>query len=523
MDQVSYSLGSLIFGIPLSASCEKLGDSVKVDKKRKVGEGEIESLQKDALDTQETREIHLFHVNDIHGNIEPEINKSISSESAVGGLSYIGSMINKLRKDHPDNLLLNAGDVAQGSFESELYQGRPVFDVINYLKFDAVELGNHDFALGRDILTRMLASLASPILGANILNRETSKPIDGVKSSIVRKISGITIGIIGVNTPKVPEYVRPEELKGIIFPKPVEIVKSQLAKLKDEGADIIIVLSHLGRKEDRELAMIPGIDVIVGGHDHDALQEGEKVGNTIIVQAGCNNQYVGDLCLSIDPHKKKIVAYKSRLIPVLKEHISPDPAIEEIIRPYIEESRKKGNEIVGSASDEMRYSYKEITPLGQHLADAMREAAGTPLAIVSGKMLRAGLKAGQITRRELFNSYPNNEYLVSLKIKGKYIKEELEKRYADDSRAVMIPSGFSFTVDKKLPNGQRITSITIDGKPMEMEREYEIAVSDNQARYETFKTARDQENIGLLRDVWFNYIKSHSPLSNELDGRVRFE
>lgn len=508
-----------------SLQSNRFGEQIPVSAAKKKGEESPAAGAQDSVHIAggKPKEIHIIHINDIHGNIEPQQDKAFSPSGQVGGLSYMGSTVKRLRAEHPDSLLLNAGDVAQGSFESDLSQGRPIFEVLNYLKFDALELGNHDFGMGRVALSQMLHKLESPILGANIRSTETSETIEGVRPSMLKEIGGVKVGIIGVDTPKVPEYVRPEEIAGMTFPKPDEIVKTQLAQLKEDGAHIIILLSHLGQKDDTALAeKVPGIDIIVGGHDHNALPEGVKVGDTIIVQAGCNNQYVGDLCISVDESTKKITGCKSTLIPIVTDQIKPDPAIDDIIRPYMEESRKKGSETLGSVSGAMRYSYKEITPQGQHLADAMREAAGTELAIVSGKMLRAGFKGGPITKKELFNSYPNNEFLVRLKLRGTHIKEELEKRYADDSRAVMLPSGFSFTVDKSLPNGERITSITVDGHPMDMEQEYSVAVSDNQARYETFKTARDVEDLGLLRDTWSTYVTAHSPLSNELDGRVIF-
>jgi 2',3'-cyclic-nucleotide 2'-phosphodiesterase (5'-nucleotidase family) len=466
-------------------------------------------------------DLRIVHLNDIHGNIEPQVEKSIAPQGQVGGLAYMGSVVKAIKMEDPESLLINAGDVVQGSFESEVAHGKPILDVMNYLHFDAVELGNHDFAQGRKALYELIDGIEAPILGANIIDAKTSSPIEGVESSILRDVRGVKVGIIGVDTPKIPEYVRPEEIAGMTFPKPEEIVKKQIGELKKKGADLIVVTSHLGLKEDRELAeKVPGIDVIVGGHTHSTLPEGERVGDTIIVQAGCNNQYVGDLKLSIDPSSKKIIAFTSRLIPIITDTITPDPAIEQIITPYLEQGKKAGSEVVGRTSGEMRYSFKEVTPLGQHIADAMRSAAGTKLALCSGKMLRAGLKEGDITRKELFNSYPNTEDVVKVKLAGSHIKEELESRFAADSRAIILPSGFSFTVDAKRPDGDRITSITVDGQPMDMKKEYELAVTDNQARYGTFKTARDLKTVCSLREAWFDYVKNNSPLSNELDGRI---
>ena len=466
-------------------------------------------------------DLRIIHLNDIHGNIEPQVEKSITPQGQVGGLSYMGSVVKAIKMDDPESLLINAGDIVQGSFESEVSHGKPIMEVMNYLNFDAVELGNHDFANGRNSLKELINGIDAPLLGANIIDINTSKPIEGVESSVIRELKGLKIGIIGVDTPKTVEYVQPEKIEGMTFRKPEDIVRKQVQELKDKGVNLIIVTSHLGLKEDKELAQnVPGIDIIVGGHTHSALPEGEKVNDTIIVQAGCNNQYVGDLKLKLDKTSGKVVDYSSRLIPILTEEITPDPDIEKIIAPYLEEGKKAGGEIVGQTSDEMVYSFKEVTPLGQHIADSIREVAGTKLALCSGKMLRSGLKKGDISRKALFNSYPNTEDVVSVKLRGKHIKEELESRFAEDSRAIILPSGFSFTVDKNKPSGDRIVSIIVDGEPMDMEKEYDIAVTDNQARYESFKSSHDLKTVCSLRDAWFNYVKTHSPLTNELDGRI---
>jgi len=467
-------------------------------------------------------DLRIVHLNDVHGNIEPQVDKNLAPEGLVGGLAYMGSVVKSIQADDPESLFLNAGDLVQGSFESEVSHGKPIMEVMNHLGVHALELGNHDFAQGRKALYDLIEGIEAPVLGANIIDTAKSRPIDGIEAFIIREIKGIRVGIIGVDTPKVAEYVRPEEIQGMSFPKPEEIVRKQIDELRNgQGVDIIIVASHLGTKDDRELAeKVAGIDVIVGGHTHDALLHGERAGTTILVQAGCNNQYVGDLSLSIDPSTKKILSYSSRLIPVTTDTIAPDPAIEKIIAPYLEAGRKAGAEVVGQALDDFRYSYKEVTPLGQHMADALREAAGAKLALCSGKMLRAGLKKGDINRKQLFNSYPNTEDVVRVKLRGKHIREELESRFTDDSRAIILPSGFSFMVDKSRPNGDRITSITVDGAPMDMDMEYDIAVTDNQARYASFKTAKDLTTVGSLRDAWFTYVKKHSPLANELDGRI---
>jgi 2',3'-cyclic-nucleotide 2'-phosphodiesterase (5'-nucleotidase family) len=253
-------------------------------------------------------DLTILHVNDTHGRILPYIEETAGGRQMVGGAAYLARMIEDKRSKNPGGtLLLSAGDMFQGTPVSNLFKGRSVTDVMNYLKFDGMAIGNHEFDWGMDVLRHLVASSGFPYLSANIRD-ESGRYLPGVKPYIIVERKKVKIAIIGMTTPEVPRITAPGRLKHMTVDRPEDILPRIIEKAKDEGHAIIIVLSHLGLDADKDLAQkIPGIHVIVGGHSHTALDNPVMVGNTIIVQAGAYGLYLGVLKLKIDPDTGKII------------------------------------------------------------------------------------------------------------------------------------------------------------------------------------------------------------------------
>jgi len=156
----------------------------------------------------------------------------------------------------------------------------------------------------------------------------------------------VKVAIIGLDTTDVKRLLGEEMIKGLDFEAPEKTMNKYLPEVKEKGADLVIVLSHLGFEEDKKLAQaVPGIDFIVGGHTHTELPQGHKEGDTFIVQAGSNSKYVGNLEISLDPASKKIVGSSASLIPITSDQVKPDPEIQNILKPYIEEANKIGSRL----------------------------------------------------------------------------------------------------------------------------------------------------------------------------------
>ena len=468
--------------------------------------------------------LHILHINDFHGAVEPFMDPEISQDSKIGGIANVKSVIESEReRDFDGTMLFNAGDLAEGSMEAFVSKGRIVGDAFNAFKFDAITPGNHDFSWGKDGFNYMVQDIETPILAANIVNTADGKVMEGLKPYTIIEKKGVKIGVIGIDTPQTGEKLEPELIQGIEFQKPGAILEKYIPEMKKQGADLIVVNSHLGAPEDRKLAEnIQGIDIIVGGHSHSKLDKGEKIGDTIIVQAGTKGECVGKLDFEVDPKTKKILSYDANLIPVIAKDIKPDPFVKAIIAPYMEEAEKFGSEVMGIATENISFKHNTLGKVNQILADAMVKKAGTEIGICSARVVRGDIPEGKVTKKDLFSAVPfTEENIVTLDISGKYIKEYIESRVKDGTRGIAVPAGsLKYVYDPTRPEGDRVTSLTVGGKEMDLEESYHIAVNDSIPVKKSFDTAQNKKKIGPYQDAFFDLFKEGGTWDNKKDNRV---
>lgn len=296
--------------------------------------------------------IRILHVNDFHGFAEPD--KHPGSNKMLGGAAYLAWKVNSLRSEKP-SLLLAAGDMIYGNPWADIFQGKSVIDLMNAMQFDAMVLGNHEFDYGRTVLKQRISEARFPVLGADI------QGFDMIKPYVIKEIGGIRVAIIGyVVTEYIPastyyldeggtkferliniarRYAR--ELKGI---PPIDDALSHMVRTVSKYAtelrgkvDIIVVLSHDGYELDCALArIVPGIDVIVGGHSHTNLPKPTIVNGTIIVQAWEHAKALGVLDLTVQGGK--IVGYSGHLEEIMPAPGRTDKTVAKIIETYRKEA-----------------------------------------------------------------------------------------------------------------------------------------------------------------------------------------
>ena len=222
------------------------------------------------------KEIRILHVNDFHGYATEQ--HGFHSDELLGGIAYLAWRADVLKREKP-GLLLAAGDMIQGNNWANLFQGKPVIEVMNEMGFDAMVVGNHEFDYGQAVLKERIKEARFPVLGANVQGME------GLKPYIIREIEGVKIAIIGVVTEDLPVTTHPKNVVGLKILSPINVVERYVKELRSK-VDIILVLSHIGINVDMLLAeRVKGIDVIVGGHTHTKLAAYLTVGSTVIVQA----------------------------------------------------------------------------------------------------------------------------------------------------------------------------------------------------------------------------------------------
>jgi 2',3'-cyclic-nucleotide 2'-phosphodiesterase (5'-nucleotidase family) len=272
---------------------------------------------------QSDKTLTILHTNDTHSCMLP-----FGPNEEFGGIARMSTLLKRLKAKDENVLMLNAGDVFVGTFEFNKYLGYPELKIMQGL-YDAMCLGNHEFDLGLDVLVGVLSGqLASdtainlPVLCANINLSGNAALKSFVKSYIIKDIGGVKVGITGVVNADKQNY---SESVNKILRDPYQTAGVMAGTLRALGCEVVVCISHLGKMADvMGLSQVPGIDIIVGGHSHDALTKAIVANGKIIVQAGEFGRYLGELKVKVKKNSVELSSYK--LHPVT-DKIKSDPTL----------------------------------------------------------------------------------------------------------------------------------------------------------------------------------------------------
>ncbi len=483
-------------------------------------------------------EIRLLHMNDFHGFVDPH--QPVGSGEVLGGVAYLAAEAERLRKEKT-TLFLAAGDMIQGHNWTNLTQGASVIALMNAMRFDAMVVGNHEFDFGQETLKARVSEARFPVLGANV------EGVAGLRPSIIKELEGVRIAVIGVVTEETPISTHPKNVAGLSFSPPARTVEQTLRELKGK-ADLFIVLSHLGHHEDRRLAeAVPGISVIVGGHSHTKVEKPVLIGQTLIVQAWEHGKALGVLDLTVDGGK--IVAFEGKLAEIKPSLGRRDEAVSRIVEEYQQRMAAFLSERIGEAAvdlDGARVRRQE-TNLGNFVADVIRRAAGADATIINGGGIRTGIRKGEVRVRDVYAALPFDNYIVSVRLTGRQIREALEHGVsAVEEGGGRFPqvSGIAFTFARSAPPGSRIREVRVGGRPLDPEREYAVATNDfvaaggdgYRAFGEAVRASGDFAVVGgaikgerllyndagrWLRDVVIEEIRTRKVLAPAVEERIR--
>ncbi len=476
--------------------------------------------------------LNFIFTSDGHGHIVSSILYDKKNKPKIGGLSVLGGYLEGLKKPY---LLTDSGDIFHGTPEGILTKGRVVVEIMNILGYDAAAVGNHDFDLGQETL-RDLSELAEfPFLGANIREENTGNIPGYLGNSIIKEMKGVKIGVIGVITPEIQKISISENVDGLNFLGSAETINENIKSLKEAGAEVIIVLSHLGLAADSKIAgEIKGVNAILGGHSHKELKEPLKKKEILICHAGAHFKSAGYLKLFYSNKEKRVLSYSYKVVPLYEKKYKSQEAINNVIDSVYSDSLADMNKIIGKSKQHLpnyftgKTKKHEELALGNWQTDLMRELAESDFAFQNTKGIRSSIPGGDIKIRDMWKVSPFGNTLVKMTLTGKQVNQLLEHSMSKEYAGLQL-SGLKVVYNNSLPLGRRILNIIItddkgEKKEIEMDKEYSVVTNSYLAQggdgYNVFKEGIDIEKIDVVfRDKEIEYIKNKSPISAEIEGR----
>ncbi|WP_299773830.1 thiosulfohydrolase SoxB [uncultured Tateyamaria sp.] len=404
----------------------------------------------------------------------------------VGGIDRVATVVKAIRTDRPDAILLDGGDTWHGSYTCLKTQGQDMVNVMNALEPDAMTF-HWEFTLGSERVAELVESLPFAALGQNIFDVEWDEPTELFPPYKMFERSGTKIAVIGQAFPYMPianpGWMFPEYAFGIRD----ENMQAMVDEVRSLGAECVVVLSHNGFDVDKKMAtVVTGIDVILSGHTHDALPEPVLSGNTLIFPSGSNGKFVTRIDLDI--RNGRVLGYKSKLIPIFSDVISPDADMAELIDEQRAPFEAEMSEVIGQ-TDSLLYRRGNFNGTWDDLiCDALLAERDAEIALSPGVRWGPSLIPGEdITREDIFNvTSMTYGKAYRTEMTGEFLKVVLEDvadnifnpdPYYQQGGDMVRTGGLGYHVDVSQPQGSRISNMTLlgTGEPIDPTRSYVVA------------------------------------------------
>jgi len=529
---------------------------------------------------RQTVHIVVAGTTDLHGWFAGRDANGVHS----GGVAILESYLDALRAANGGRVVVvDSGDLFQGTLESNLFEGEPVIKAYNAIGYTASAVGNHEFDFGpvgpdsiaqtpdQDPLGAIKKNIAAanfPFLAANVVEKATHQTPSWAKKSIIVDVGGVKLGILGLSTPDTPITTTPANVASLDFLDPRQAALDEAASLRARGADAVIAIAHIGGKckeghdpndlsgcdADQDLmkllrALPKGtLDAFFGGHTHYGVDN--IVNGTPALQAFSYGQDFATLDLWVDPQAHHVVrsalrpitmlcaeVYRRtqrcnaggapkgvRLVPRVYERktIAPDARVAAIVQPYLDQTAAKRNEATGiTTTAEIKRDFSYESALGNLIADTMREYMKADVGLMNSGGIRANLPRGAIKYGDVFEVSPFDNYVAVVTMTGAQLAQGLHDNVTG-ARGLLQVSGIRYTRDDKT---HTIASSTIDPNAT-----YRVAMPDFLTQggdgfaqvMQAIPPDRIQvERNRTMRDVLIEVLQKHpQPITAKVEGRV---
>jgi len=464
----------------------------------------------------------ILHTNDVHGR--------------VSQLTRIATLVREIRSEVDAaggySLYVDAGDSEDTTLlESSLTKGSAMNAILRGAGCEYAALGNAvPIRYGHLPVAELAKYFGRPLLCANFYD-ENDKMVDGLEPYTIHDFGAFKLGIIGVTDP-MRAYTTFFHLHA---KQPDDILPGLIDQVRAQGAQTVLLLSHLGLRDDKRMVeKIPGIDLLIGGHSHDKLDPPLQINGTILAQAGEYGQVLGRLDLEIDPVTGKISHFESTHIPV-EETISPDPATEAVIASEQERVKIMMTEVIGTLNEPLDLADDRECAVGNLLADALLDRVrDAEVSFVISGLWESGLEAGTLTQGVLYAANRSAANPARVEVTGEQIEQFLRAGLTPENtartpkalrgRKMGLPhiAGMTVVYD---PSDTSSLEVRVDGKPLEKDRKYIAAATDFElsdlAGYLVIPDEQVEYEVPtIMPEVLEAYIMKHSPLPKPQNGRI---
>lgn len=502
----------------------------------------------------ETFELTILHTNDTHSHHEPQ-------RSGDGGVARQATVVNQIRGDVENSILLDAGDRFTGTLFHQQYRGSENVELMNALGYEAVVIGNHEFDDGESTLEAFATGVNFPVLSANVDYSAFPGIDEAIEPYTIIEVGGQQVGVIGLTTADSQVTSSPSD--EIAFNEDLLAVTQQyVEELEGLGVNKIILLTHIGISFDTALAPeLAGVDIIIGGHSHTLLAnaytdaEGEYPlvfegtdGNPVLyVQVGDRNLYLGRLDVEFD--SEGVLSDWDGDAILLSQYITPDADIQALLDELAGPVNDLRNQEIGAEASELLDGDRSICrieecALGNIISDALLVETGADIVIQNGGGIRADIDAGPVTVGEVLTVLPFGNTIATVTLTGDQVVAALENgvsRVEVGEDGVISRSGLNgrfpqvagirYSFDPTQEVGSRIVSVEVlnqetgEYSPIDPAAVYFVATNDFMLNggdgYEQFAAGVEPYPFGRpLEQAVIDYMVELGTVEPMIEGRI---
>ena len=503
----------------------------------------------------------ILSTTDMHGRIFP-IDYYTNRYDNVG-IAKVATLVKEARKNDPDLLLLDSGDTIQGTPLEYFHNKRhntppdPMMLSMNALHYDAMAVGNHEYNFGLKVLEKARSEAQFPWLSANTYDKDTART--HYKPYVVKEVSGVRIGVLGLTTPGIPNWENVPNYAGLEFHETVSEAGKWVTVLRNtEKVDLVVIAMHMGLEEDLRTGQInpsqvpnenaaitivrrvPGVDIILMGHTHREVSS-LVVNGVLLTQANRWASHVArvDVYLEQVGGRWRVIARSARTIPVT-EKTALDPEIAKIGGPYDKETQDWLSRAIGESPEELtardcRFRDTAIIDLIQRV---QLEAGVADVSMAACFNQEARIPKGKVTVRDIASLYEYENTLVTLELTGQQLQEALEhsaqyfREYEQGkSLAELIDqrvpgynfdmaAGVAYDIDLTKPFGQRVQNLKFKGQPLAPTQKLRVVTNNYRVNgggnYTMYKGApvvyRSSEEV---RELIIDWVEKHQTIPTQ--------